>query len=101
MALSVRRPNMLRYNSWIGQCQDVLASSPFGLPLDKSIVGWVKLLHISEEIATSFSFDDPGNMVGLSESRAPLMLKGFEKRLEIWKKGFDSEGRDGERRWTP
>jgi hypothetical protein len=87
---------MLRYNNWINQCQDVLTGSPLALPSDKSLVAWVKLMHISEEIGTSFSFDDPGNMVALSESRAPLLLRGFEKSLGIWRRQFDSEGMHGQ-----
>jgi hypothetical protein len=75
---------------------DVLWRSPNALPSDKYIVAWVKLSSISEEISTSFfSFDDPSNLVRLSEPRVQLRLKGFEKRLEGWKKQFDLDGMNG------
>ena len=74
---------------------DVLWRSPSALPSDKCIVAWVKLLKISEEIGTSFSLDDPSNRVRLSESRVQLRHKGFEKRLEGWKKQFGSDGVHG------
>lgn len=95
VSMSMRRPNMLRYSSWLRECLDTITSNPEISELDQSLVGWVKLLKITEDIGTSFRFDDPGNMPDLSEARAQIMVGGFEKELEDWKKEFDVNGMNG------
>jgi hypothetical protein len=93
--MSMRRPNMLRYNSWIDECLEVLANHTNAYPLDKILVGWVKLLKITEEIHTTLSFEDLGNIVCLSETRVKLMVNGFEKALETWRKNVEPDGVNG------
>lgn len=85
---------MLRYNSWLSDCVDFLESTPDAISSDKILIGWVRLLIIAEEASTSLSFDDPGNMPSLSEHRVQLMLKSFEKRLDIWKDGIGPLARE-------
>ena len=94
--MSMRRPPMLRYNSWVGDCLKYLEAAPNAAPSDKLLIGWVKLLNIAEEVASSLSFDDPRNMPSLSEPRVQLMLKSFEKQLETWKDGLITGGANGE-----
>jgi hypothetical protein len=85
---------MLRYNRWLSDCIDVLETSPDAVASDKILIGWVRLLIIAEEASTSLSFDDPGDMPSLSEHRVQLMLKSFEKRLEIWKDNLEIAGKE-------
>ena len=87
---------MLRYTSWVTECLDFLDAAPDALSSDKLLIGWVKLLSISEEASTSLSFDDPGNMPSLAEPRVQHILKSFEKRLDSWKTNQDSRGINGE-----
>jgi hypothetical protein len=87
---------MLRYSSWLSDCVDFLEAAPDAAATDKILIGWVRLLIIAEEASTSLSFDDPGNMPSLSEPRIQIMLKSFEKRLEIWKDGLEPDGQNGE-----
>lgn len=94
--MSMRRPAMLRYNSWVNECLEFLDAAPDAVTSDKLLIGWVKLLSIAEEVSTSLSFDDPGNMPSLAEPRVQHMLKSFEKRLDSWKAGLDSSGINGE-----
>jgi hypothetical protein len=91
----MRRPNMLRYNTWLGECLEVVANNPNPLPFDKYLVGWAQLSKIAEEIHSSFSFDDPGNMVNLSEPRVQIMLNSFVKALEAWRRSLGPEGSHG------
>ena len=94
--MSMRRPAMLRYNSWVGECVDFLEASPNAAASDKILIGWVRLLIIAEEFSTSLSFDDPANMPNLSEPRVQLMVKSFEKRLEIWKGSLGPVAENGQ-----
>ncbi len=90
----MRRPNMLRFNQWLSDCLDVLSNNPAVTESDRRLIAWVRLLKITDEIGTSFSFDDPENMPSIAESRVQIMITGFEKRLEAWKTEYNSD-RDG------
>jgi hypothetical protein len=95
ISMAMRRPNMLRFSSWIQDCLETISNNPNVTKLDKSIVHNVKLLKISEDIFSAFMFDDPSNMPDLPESRLRLMMSGFERQLEAWKKGAELNERNG------
>lgn len=82
VAISMRRPSMLRFSRWITECVEILSSSSLAFPTDKWLCHWVKLTILSEDICSSFPFDD--DCANLSEPRVQFMLKSFEKRLEAW-----------------
>jgi hypothetical protein len=84
VSLSLRRPNMLRVSSYIRECLEHLEQAPDALRSDRTVVAWVKVTMIAEEISTSFSFDDPGGVASISELRTQLMLKDFSARLTAW-----------------
>ena len=84
VAMSLRRPNMLRINSYIRECVEYLECSRGAVPTDRTVVAWVKLIIIQDEIGTSFAYDDPGGIASITELRVQLMLKDFEKRLTNW-----------------
>jgi len=84
VSLSLRRPNMLRVSSYVRECVDYLERAPDAIPSDRTVVAWVRLIMIAEEISVSFSFDDPGGIASISELRTQMMLKDFEKRLTQW-----------------
>lgn len=88
----MRRPNMLRSNSWLKECLEYVELNATPSSLDTCLVAWVYILQITEEICTSFSFDDPGNMANLAEARVQITLTGFEKKLFAWKEKFESAG---------
>lgn len=90
--MSMRRPNMLRSNSWLKECLEYVDANANPLYLDNCLVAWVSILQITEQICTSFSFDDPGNMINLAETRIQFTLSGFEKKLLAWKEKFTSTG---------
>ncbi|KAL2068025.1 hypothetical protein VTL71DRAFT_16123 [Oculimacula yallundae] len=85
VALSTRRPNMLRYTTWIGECLGTLSSNPNASQMDKYLVSWVKLMKITEEIGLALGFDDVNNTASLSESRNQIAISGFQKTLQSWK----------------
>lgn len=90
--MSMRRPNMLRSNSWLKECIEYVTSNANPSYLDNCLVGWANLLQITEEICTSFSFDDPSNMANIAETRVQMTMTGFEKKLFAWKEQFESTG---------
>ncbi len=91
VALIMRRPNMLRYNTWISECVEYLQNSSAAAPSDKRLAAWVQLLSILEEIATSFSFEDLTKIAKIAHPQTLCMLKEFEKRLSEWRIGVNPE----------
>ncbi|KAK1080939.1 hypothetical protein LTR33_005108 [Friedmanniomyces endolithicus] len=95
VSLSMRRPNMLRVSSYVRECVEYLHRSPDALPRDRILVHWLRLVMIAEEVSVSFSYDDPGGIASITELRAQLMLKDFEKRLSAWWASVPIEDRHG------
>ncbi|KAH8679662.1 hypothetical protein BGZ60DRAFT_481025 [Tricladium varicosporioides] len=92
VSMSMRRPNMIRYNSWVHECIAFLDANGKPECMDNLLIGWVTLLQIGEEITTSFSFDDPANTVNLAENHVQLMLVGFERKLQAWRDKVEVTG---------
>ena len=84
VSMSLRRPNMLRASSYIRESVDYIEQSRDAVPSDRTVVAWVKLIMIQDEIGTSFAYDDPGGIACITELRTQIMLKDFERRLTDW-----------------
>ncbi|PVH85560.1 hypothetical protein DL98DRAFT_451738 [Cadophora sp. DSE1049] len=85
VSLSSRRPNMLRYNRWVGECLDSLANNPNGSQTDRYLVSWIRLIRITEEIGLALGFEDISSMANLSEPRTQIVMSGLQKTLQSWK----------------
>ena len=85
VSLSSRRPNMLRYSRWVGECLDSLANNPNASQTDKYLVSWIRLIRISEEIGLALGFEDVSSMANLSEPRTQIVMSGLQKTLQSWK----------------
>lgn len=85
----MRLPTLIKFNSRLAECLDLLETSPLALPTDKWLVAIVRLSRIAEEISTAFSMDDPGAELNFSEPRIQYQLKCFENQLHQWEKDVD------------
>jgi hypothetical protein len=83
-SMGLRRPNLIRWTSFMADCVDVLENSPDALPSDRTLCQWVKSQQIAEEVGTSFSMDDPGATVSIADQKVQYALKGFERELDKW-----------------
>ncbi|EPE30168.1 hypothetical protein GLAREA_12891 [Glarea lozoyensis ATCC 20868] len=92
VSVVMRRPNMLRTNKWIDNCVEFLTAQGTVSALDDTLVAWVRLLQLTEEIVASFSLDDPGNIADLAERQTQLMLSAYEQNLINWKEKFLPSG---------
>lgn len=79
---------MLPWSSFTTTCSNFLAHSDYALEADSYLVAWSEMQHIAEDCGQYFAFDDP-TVPPMSDPRLQLTLKGFEKRLEDWKKCVD------------
>ncbi|KAK6496813.1 hypothetical protein TWF481_001797 [Arthrobotrys musiformis] len=88
VAMSLRRPNLLRYSAYMGECVEFIEKSPEATLHDRIICQWVKLQRITEEVGIAFGYEDSVAKVNLAETRIQFALKGFERQLEEWEKNL-------------
>lgn len=83
-SMGLRRPNLIRWTSFMAECVDVLQTSSEALPSDMALCQWVKSQQIAEEVGTQFSMDDPSATISIADPKVQYALKGFERELEKW-----------------
>jgi hypothetical protein len=85
VAVSLRRPNMLRLTNFMKESIEILETSPEAAESDKVLCEWVRMQIISEEIAQTFELDDPSAEVSVHDTRVQLATRSFVRRLDEWK----------------
>lgn len=90
-SMGLRRPNLIRWTSFMADCVEVLQHSPAALPSDKTLCEWVKSQQIAEEVGTQFSMDDPGATITIADPKVQYALKGFERELDKWSSQIQPE----------
>lgn len=88
--MSLRRPNLIRWSPYMDQCIEILEKSSKAFPSDKILCLWARAQHIAEEVGIQFAMDDPVGEVSLIAGNTVKQIKGFEGRLEEWRR--DAEG---------
>ncbi|KAI9753349.1 MAG: hypothetical protein M4579_005207 [Chaenotheca gracillima] len=85
--ITSRRPAMMRITSYAKECLDHLDQSPQAAPGDRILTAWTRLLIIADEIASAFTYDDPGAVASILDVKTQLMIGAFLKRLTDWRRG--------------
>lgn len=93
VAMGLRRQNIFRFTSYMGDCIDVLETSDEALASDRVLAQWCKVQRIAEDISVAFSFDDPGANVSIQDLSVQFTLKGFRRQLEDFRVGSLESGR--------
>ncbi|KAK0624715.1 hypothetical protein B0T17DRAFT_492981 [Bombardia bombarda] len=81
-SMALHRPNLIRWTPFMGECVDVLETSPEAAPTDKYFCHLVWTHKLAEEVGIQFSMDDPACTPNISDSRTQHALRGFERELE-------------------
>jgi hypothetical protein len=77
----LRRPILLRWNDYMQDCIDYLETAPDAYPSDTLFCQHVKLAHIAEDIAQTFSLDDTCSSASLADRKVIYGIKRFERDL--------------------
>lgn len=91
VAMSLHRPFLLRWTSFMAECMDVLESSPDAAPTDKYFCHLVWTHQLAEEIGFQFCMDDPSISVNLSDHMTQHRIRSFERELEKHKTQLPAE----------
>ncbi|RFU35059.1 hypothetical protein B7463_g1277, partial [Scytalidium lignicola] len=76
---AVRRPNPLPYNEYMEECALSLQKEQLA-PSDVSLSHYLRLHHLSEEIADAFNFGDSQTGV-LSETKIKICVSEFDRQI--------------------
>ncbi|VUC31012.1 unnamed protein product [Clonostachys rosea] len=84
IAMSLRRPNIMPYNSWVQDCLTVLINATATHIGDRRLVAWIHLQQLAEETLAMAGID--GNSLGRStDPRTVLILKSGLERTKAWR----------------
>ncbi len=98
VAMALHRPNLIRWQSFMTECMDILESSPEAAPSDKYLCHLVWTHRLAEEVGIQFSMDDPSIFVNITEQKVQYALRGFERDLAKYSESIPRE--DKQRRYT-
>ncbi|KAF2224744.1 hypothetical protein BDZ85DRAFT_83669 [Elsinoe ampelina] len=94
VAMSLRRPHLIRWSNYMHECAEVLENSPEALPTDKSFAEYVRLQKICEDISNSFQMDDPSaTAISISDPKVSYTLDVFEQKLQEWHQKLPDESK--------
>ncbi|KAI1659808.1 hypothetical protein F4813DRAFT_325438 [Daldinia decipiens] len=81
VSMALHRPNLIRWQSFMTECMDILESSPDAAPTDRYLCHLVWTHRLAEDVGIQFSMDDPSVFVNVSEQKVQYALRGFERDL--------------------
>ncbi|KAI3323495.1 hypothetical protein HD806DRAFT_535321 [Xylariaceae sp. AK1471] len=91
VAMALHRPNLIRWQSFMTECMDILESSPEAAPSDRYLCHLVWTHRLAEEVGIQFSMDDPSVFINITEQKVQYALKGFESALAKYSESIQKE----------
>lgn len=92
-SMSLHRPNLIRWNSFMTECVDVLETSPEAAPTDKYLCHLVWTHKLAEDVGIQFDMDDGSASINVADARTQYALRGFERDLERYSSSLSEEFR--------
>ncbi|PHH72767.1 hypothetical protein CDD83_4879 [Cordyceps sp. RAO-2017] len=90
-AMSLHRPNLIRWSPFMAESLEVLASSPDAAPTDRYFCHMVWTHYMGEEIGVQFCMDDPAAGVSIADARTQYALKALERDLDKYRASVAKE----------
>lgn len=85
VSVQLRRPNLLRFSTFMDESLDILESSSASCQLDRIFCQFIRLQRIAEEMAELFSFDDPMAKVSIRDPTIQRAITRFGLNLKTWR----------------
>lgn len=81
-AMSLHRPNLIRWTPFMTESLEILETSPDAAPTDKYFCHLVWTHRLAEEVGEQFSLDDPSAVVNITDARTQYALRALERDLD-------------------
>ena len=75
-----KRPSLVRPNAYLEDCITSLRSSQHSVEADTTLVRWVRLQMLADELVAQV----PPDAVNITEAKARSAYRAFEKQLKEW-----------------
>ena len=83
-AMSLHRPNLIRWTPFMTESFNILRSSPDAAPTDKYLCHLIWSHRMAEDIGVQLSMDDPDASVNILDPRTQYTLRGLERDLDVY-----------------
>ncbi|KAI0399645.1 hypothetical protein F4802DRAFT_602770 [Xylaria palmicola] len=93
VAMALHRPNLIRWQSYMTECMDILESSPEATLGDRYLCHLVWTHRLAEEVGCQFSMDDPCVSTDITDAKVQYALRGFEYSLTKYSKNIPEQER--------
>ncbi|RSM15013.1 hypothetical protein CEP52_000977 [Fusarium oligoseptatum] len=90
IAMAFRRPNTLRWGSWVRDCTNILDPRSIAHIGDRRLAAWIRLQRLAEESLTMVGLDE-GSSINFSDARTRLILKGGFERVKEWRRNLPDD----------
>lgn len=90
-AMSLHRPNLIRWTAFMAESMALLETSPDAAPTDKYFCHLVWTHQLGEQIGAQLSMDDPDAVVDITDARTQYALRALERELERYRAGVPPE----------
>lgn len=80
-AMSLHRPNLIRWTPFMTESMEILQTSPDAAPTDKYLCHLVWQHRMAEDVGLQLSMDDPDAVVNILDARTQYTLRGLERDL--------------------
>jgi RalA-binding protein 1 len=81
-AMSLHRPNLIRWSPFMTDSLELLRTSPDAYPTDKYFCHLIWTHRMAEDIGVQLSMDDPDTAVNIMDARTQYTLRGLERDLD-------------------
>lgn len=92
-AMSLRLPNLLRWNSYMEECIQSFETSSDSLPSDLVLGKWARLQRLKDDIAIRYEVEDAFAPSGSANIESDRSLSALEEQLDRW--GEESNNSSG------
>ncbi len=88
-----RRPNLMRWTSYMDECIQALETPGIGVNSDLYLCQWARAQRIAEGVGQQFFTDDPSANVDVSDLSVQYIIRGYEQQIDQWKAQIPSDSR--------
>lgn len=85
-----RKQSPIAYSTYMEQCA-VSLQEDSEFPTDKTLIYFIKLLLIMNEVYGVFEYGDPDHSLSMGDDKVQMVVRALEGQLHSWRESLPSE----------
>lgn len=90
----------MKWQPYMDECLQILATHPDALPSDRRLVWWAKLAYIMEQAGVQLTAEDPYTMISFADSKTRYTIKAFATQLAQFRRDIPEEFWTGKSKYS-